>query len=191
MAYCDYKNDKKFDKLRSHVRKKRVTSIVMYVFTLGAALLFGYIWGKTTNYGSPALAMLLCGLLSLFALGPLGVLRIFTDRYVEGEIVQIRAFSENTSKHLHKQMIDGSVTDTVFEIYVLTPNGDTKLFKDKCRGIPNDHYKVGDKVRHYPGLYLFEKEEKKQGDTLICSACGNYIDSDMDDCPICGLPLLK
>ena len=192
MAFCDYKNDPKYKPLKKKIRKKRIICLTMYGVTIAAAVIFGYFWGKNTSYGTVEGAMLAAGLIALVAApGPLGVFKIISDRYVEGEIIEIRTHAENMSDHLHRQMIKGARAATVVEIYVLKENGTTAMFRMKFEDKPPELYKVGDRVRHYPGHILFERENKAPGEKQICSHCGQYLDIEENDCPFCGMPLLK
>lgn len=55
-----------------------------------------------------------------------------------------------------------------------------------------NYYKVGDRVRHIPGAFHFEKYDKTGDDEVICVMCGGLYDMEGDTrCSLCRLPLLK
>lgn len=55
-----------------------------------------------------------------------------------------------------------------------------------------NYYKVGDRVRHIPGTFHFEKYNKTGDDEVICVMCGGLYDMQQDTrCSLCRLPLLK
>lgn len=55
-----------------------------------------------------------------------------------------------------------------------------------------DYYGVGDRVRHIPGTFYFEKYDKTGDDEVVCVMCGGLYDMKEDtSCSLCRLPLLK
>lgn len=55
-----------------------------------------------------------------------------------------------------------------------------------------NYYKVGDRLRHIPGAFHFDKYDKTGDDEVICVMCGGLYDREQDTrCQLCRLPLLK
>ncbi len=52
------------------------------------------------------------------------------------------------------------------------------------------YYRVGDRVRHYARLPLYEKEDKSQDRWTLCLGCLTLSRRDETRCKKCGLPLL-
>lgn len=191
MAFCDYKHDKKFSSVRRHVLFKRVRSVVLFLAFLTACLLFGRWWGGSSRYANETTGMVFCGIIGLCGIKLFGVQKLFTDKYIEGEITEISEKAVDETNSAHTQMIKFGKQITQMDMYILMPDGNVKMHTMKFDGIPPDYYKVGDRVRHYPGLVLFEKEDKSKDNKIICSICGNYLSIDEDNCPFCRYSLLK
>ncbi len=191
MAFCNYKTDDKFSPIRRYVAVKRIRTLLIFVLFVAVCLLFGYLWGNSSKYATPATGMIFFGVISLAGIKPLGVYKLFADRYIEGEVVELKEKAVDETKAAHTQMVNFGKQITLIEMYILESDGNVQMHTMKFDGVPPDFYKPGDRVRHYSGLVLFEKEDKSGDDKIICSVCGNYLSSDEDECPFCHYPLLK
>lgn len=190
--YCDYKKGAEFAELRKAIVIKRIPKIIYFLLYEAAFVAFGYIWGRFTNFGSGAAAMVLCGLLGLSGLKVFGLIQMLSDRFYEGKIIRIDEKTVEADKTAFGQMMNFNKQRQTFDLYIELKNGDVKLVKMDCStDIPHDYYKIGDEVRHYPGLKLFEKRDKTGDEKIICNNCENYLNFSEEVCPFCGAKLLK
>lgn len=190
-GFCDYKNDKKFDAMKKRIYKKRALSVLFAVLSEIAFIVLGFVMAEATAY-RPRWAMpVIAALAGLITVYNVFGLRFFFDRDCEGRIVKIEETRKDLSKTTYGQMANNRKKITVISIYVYTDGGKVRVFEATYDSSPEKYYKEGDRVRHYSGLKLLEKEDKSKDRIIICNSCGNYPLIEEPVCPICGNELLK
>lgn len=189
-GYSEYKTSDEYKPIRRMVVKKAVKASLLFLLYEGAFIAFGIIWGLATDFNG-LLAVVMCALLGLSGLRFTGLWRIISDRFYEGKIIKIDERTVEEGKTAMVQMINFDKKNIELDIYIELPDGDVKLIKTSFKTVPHDYYKVGDEVRHYPGLALFEKRDKSKDSKVICNVCENYLSADEDICPFCGYKILK
>ena len=189
--FSDYKTGSEFQPIRKMLRKKLVGRVLLSLLIEGVCVGVGVIWSTHTGFGNGWVAIILMGVLGLSGVKISGLLDYITDVNCEGKIIEIRETTGDKSKTAYGQMINFDSKISKLAIYVEKPDGNVKLYNTSFERVPHDYYKVGDEVRHYRGLKLFEKRDKTGDAKIICNVCESYVSSDENYCPFCKYKLLK
>ena len=190
-GFSDYKTGKEFLPIRKMLKKRLIKSVLISLLIEAAAVAVGVIWSTSTGFGNGRVAIALMGVLGLSGVKISGLLDYLTDVNCEGKIIQIDETTGDKTKTAYGQMINFDSKVTKLAIYVEKPDGNVKLYNTVFEKVPHDYYKVGDEVRHYRGLKLFEKKDKTGDSKIICNVCESYVSADEDYCPFCKYKLLK
>ena len=190
-GFSKYRTAPEYAPIRKMLRLRFVKAVIISLLIEGACLGIGIFWSTHTGFGSSWLAIVLMGVIGLAGVKISGLLDLILDKNCEGKIIEIKETTADKSKTAYGQMINFDSKITKLAIYVQKPDGDVKLYNTSFEKVPHDYYKVGDEVRHYRGLKLFEKRDKSKDVKIICNVCESYVSSDEDFCPFCKYKLLK
>lgn len=190
-GFSEYKTSPEFAPIRRMLVKRLIKSVIIALLTEAACLGVGIFWSTHTTFGNGWLAIPLMGVLGLAGVKFGGLLDHILDANCEGKIIEIREATADKSKTAYGQMINFDSKVSKISIYVQKPDGSVKLYNTSFEKVPHDYYKVGDEVRHYRGLKLFEKRDKSKDNKIICVVCESYVSIDEDFCPFCKYKLLK
>lgn len=189
--FSEYKTSPEFAPIRKMLRLRLIKSIIISLLIEAACVGIGIFWSTHTGFGNSWLAIVLMGCLGLFGVKISGLFDYITDVNCEGKIIEIKETTDDKSKTAYGQMINFDSKVSKIAIYVQKPDGSVKLYNTSFDKVPHDYYKVGDEVRHYRGLKLFEKRDKSTDPKIICNVCESYVSSDEKTCPFCKYKLLK
>ena len=190
-GFSEYKTAPEYAPIRKMLRRRLIKSILISLLIEGVCVGIGIFWSTHTGFGSSWLAIVLMGVLGLFGVKISGLLDYILDVNCEGKIIEIKETTDDKSKTAYGQMINFDSKISKIAIYVQKPDGSVKLYNTSFEKVPHDYYKVGDEVRHYRGLKLFEKRDKSKDVKIICVVCESYVSIDEDYCPFCKYKLLK
>lgn len=190
-GFSEYKTAPEYAPIRKMLIKRLIKSIIISLLIEAAFVGVGIFWSTHTGFGNGWLAILLMGFIGLFGVKVSGLLDYILDKNCEGKIIEIKETTGDKTKTAYGQMINFDSKISKLAIYVQKPDGDVKLYNTSFEKVPHDYYKVGDEVRHYRGLKLFEKRDKSKDAKIICSVCESYVSIDEDYCPFCKYKLLK
>ena len=190
-GFSEYKTSAEFLPIRKMVKRKIIRAALISALIEAACVAVGVIWSASTGFGNGWLAVALMALIGLAGMKISGLLDLLTDVNCEGKIIEIRETTGDKTKTAYGQMINFDTKVSKLAIYVQKPDGNVKLYNTSFEKVPHDYYKVGDEVRHYRGLKLFEKKDKTGDSKIICSVCESYVSSDEQYCPFCKYKLLK
>ena len=189
--FSDYKKGEEFAPIRKMLQKRIIKAALISALIEAVCIGIGVFWSTHTTFGNGWVAIALMGVLGLAGVKISGLLDIILDVDCEGKIIQIDETTADKSKTAYGQMINFDSKVTKLAIYVEKPDGNVKLYNTVFEKVPHDYYKVGDEVRHYRGLKLFEKRDKTGDAKIICNVCESYVSSDEEYCPFCKYKLLK
>ena len=190
-GFSEYKTSPEYAPIRKMLRRRLIKSILISLLIEGVCVGIGIFWSTHTGFGSSWLAIVLMGVLGLFGVKISGLLDYILDVNCEGKIIEIKETTDDKSKTAYGQMINFDSKISKIAIYVQKPDGSVKLYNTSFEKVPHDYYKVGDEVRHYRGLKLFEKRDKSKDVKIICVVCESYVSIDEDYCPFCRYKILK
>lgn len=190
-GFSDYKTGAEFLPIRKMLKRRLIKSVLISLIIEAAAVGVGVFWSTQTGFGNGWIAIPLMGLIGLFGVKASGLLDYLTDVNCEGKIIEIRETTGDKTKTAYGQMINFDSKVSKLAIYVEKPDGNVKLYNTTFEKVPHDYYRVGDEVRHYRGLKLFEKRDKTGDARIICNVCESYVSSDEEYCPFCKYKLLK
>ena len=190
-GFSEYKTAPEYAPIRKMLRRRLIKSILISLLIEGVCVGIGIFWSTHTGFGSSWLAIVLMGVLGLFGVKISGLLDYILDVNCEGKIIEIKETTDDKSKTAYGQMINFDSKISKIAIYVQKPDGNVKLYNTSFEKVPHDYYKVGDEVRHYRGLKLFEKRDKSKDVKIICVVCESYVSIDEDHCPFCRYKILK
>lgn len=189
--FSNYRTGAEYAPVRAYVRNKIIKAAAISFLVEAAFLCVGFLWAAHTGFGNGWIAILLMGVLGLSGVKFSGLLSLMTDAPWEGRIVEIKETTEDKTKTAYGQMINFDSKITKLSIYVAKPDGAVRLFETSFEKTAHDYYKVGDEVRHYRGLKLFEKKDKSSDEKILCQVCESYVDIKEENCPFCKYRLLK
>ena len=190
-GFSEYKTAPEYAPIRKMLHRRLIKSILISLLMEGVCVGIGVFWSTHTGFGNGWLAILLMGCIGLFGVKFSGLLDYILDTNCEGKIIEIKETTADKSKTAYGQMINFDSKISKISIYVQKPDGSVKLYNSSFEKVPHDYYKVGDEVRHYRGLKLFEKRDKTKDTKIICSVCESYVSADENCCPFCKYKLLK
>lgn len=173
------------------LRKRLIKAIIISLLIEAVCVGIGIFWSTQTGFENGWLAIALMGVLGLSGIKISGLFDYLTDVNCEGKIIEIRETTGDKTKTAYGQMINFDSKISKISIYVQKPDGNVKLYNTSFEKVPHDYYKVGDEVRHYRGLKLFEKKDKSNDTKIICSVCESYVSADEEYCPFCKFKILK
>ena len=190
-GFSEYKTAPEYAPIRKMLRIRLIKSIIISLLIEGACVGIGVFWSTRTLYGNGWLAIVLMGCIGLAGVKISGLLDFILDRNCEGKIIEIKETTEDKTKTAYGQMINFDSKISKLAIYLQKPDGNVRLYNTSFEKVAHDYYKVGDEVRHYRGLKLFEKKDKSKDDKIICVVCESYVSIDEDHCPFCKYKILK
>ena len=190
-GFSDYKTSPEYAPIRKMLRRRLIKSVLISLLTEAGCIGIGIFWSTHTGFGNGWLAVVLMGIIGLGGVKISGLLDYITDKNCEGKIIEIKEVTGDKSKTAYGQMINFDSKISKISIYVQKPDGSVKLYNTSFEKVPHDYYKVGDEVRHYRGLKLFEKRDKSKDVKIICNVCESYVSTDEDYCPFCRYKILK
>lgn len=189
--FSDYKKGEEFAPIRKMLKARIIKAALVSALIEAACIGIGVFWAPRTGFDNGWIAIVLMGVLGLAGVKISGLLDIILDTDCEGKIIEIKETTGDKSKTAYGQMINFDSKVSKIAIYVQKPDGNVKLYNTMFEKVPHDYYKVGDEVRHYRGLKLFEKRDKTGDGKIICNVCESYVSSDEEYCPFCKYKLLK
>ena len=190
-GFSEYKTSPEYAPIHKMLRRKLIKSVLISLLIEAACVGIGVFWSTHTGFGNSWLTIVLMGVIGLSGVKISGLFDFLTDKYCEGKIIEIREATGDKTKTAYGQMINFDSKVSKISIYVQKPDGDVKLYNTIFEKVSHDYYKVGDEVRHYRGLKLFEKKDKTGDSKIICNVCESYVSADEDYCPFCKYKLLK
>ncbi|MBQ7699366.1 MAG: hypothetical protein IJT49_03365 [Clostridia bacterium] len=190
-GFSDYKTSPEYAPIRKMLRRRLIKSVLISLLIEAGCIGIGIFWSTHTGFGNGRLAIVLMGIIGLGGVKISGLLDYITDKNCEGKIIEIKEVTGDKSKTAYGQMINFDSKISKISIYVQKPDGSVKLYNTSFEKVPHDYYKVGDEVRHYRGLKLFEKRDKSKDVKIICNVCESYVSTDEDYCPFCRYKILK
>ena len=190
-GFSEYKTSPEYAPIRKMLRRRLIKSVLISLLIEAGCIGIGIFWSTHTGFGNGWLAIVLMGIIGLGGVKISGLLDYIADKNCEGKIIEIKEVTGDKSKTAYGQMINFDSKISKISIYVQKPDGSVKLYNTSFEKVPHDYYKVGDEVRHYRGLKLFEKRDKSKDVKIICNVCESYVSSDEDFCPFCKYKLLK
>ncbi len=190
-GFSEYKTSPEYAPIRKMLIRRLIKSVLISLFIEAACIGVGIFWSTHTGFGNGWLTIVLMGVIGLCGVKISGLFDYLTDVNCEGKIIQIRETTGDKTKTAYGQMINFDSKVSKISIYVQKPDGNVKLYNTTFEKVPHDYYKVGDEVRHYRGLKLFEKRDKSGDSKIICSVCESYVSIDEEYCPFCKYKILK
>ena len=190
-GYSDYKTSDEYLPIRKMLAKRVVKASLISLLIEAACIAVGVFWSTRTWFENGWLAIAVMAVIGLAGVKISGLLDYLTDPDCEGKIIEIRETTEDKSKTAYGQMINFDSKVSKLSVYVEKPDGNVRLFYTQFEKTAHDYYKVGDEVRHYRGLKLFEKKDKSKDVKMICNVCESYVSADEEYCPFCKYKLLK
>ena len=189
--FSEYKTGKDYIPIRKMLQRRIIKAALISVLIEAVCVGIGVFWSTHTGFDNGWIATALMGVIGLFGVKISGLLDIMLDSDCEGKIIEIKETTGDKSKTAYGQMINFDSKVSKIAIYVEKPDGNVKLYNTMFEKVPHDYYKVGDEVRHYRGLKLFEKRNKTGDSKIICNVCESYVSADEEYCPFCKYKLLK